>query len=161
MAGLRERFERGQGMRAQRAIEGALLVSYFVLGDLTPAAVAFAMLLAQAAITPFAAPIALAWAIVDRRPAPAGLSNLYHDLAAVRGSAAVSAVVLAVAFVLVYAGLPTAGRILVAAPAASCLLSATVGFCAGCGIYVVARDFAARHGLAQRPPRGASDVDVQ
>jgi hypothetical protein len=59
-----------------------------------------------------------------------------------------------------WTSMPVLGRVLIAAPAASCILSATVGFCAGCGYYVLGRDVLVRARLLRRNPEGACDVDV-
>ncbi len=148
-------------MRAQRMTEGALLASSFVFGDLRPAYVAFAMLALQV-LLPLAAPVALAWLIFDRRVPPDRLGNLYFDLAAVRGASAISCTVLVIAFALIHgAGLPALGQVLIGAPAASCILAATVGFCAGCGHYVVARDLLVRAGILRGSPKGTGDVHVE
>src|SRR5947207_1743671 len=75
---LRDLLERGYGMRAQRIVEGALLVGSFVFDDLRPAYVAFALLVLQV-LSPLAAPVALAWVMVDRSVPPDRLGNLYYD----------------------------------------------------------------------------------
>lgn len=161
MTTLRDRLERGYGMRAQRMAEGLLLASSFVFDDLRPACVAFGMWVLQV-LSPGASPVALLWIVFDRRVLPDRLGSLYYDSAGTRGASAVSCMVLVVAFALIrWAGLPTLGRILIGAPAASCILSATVGFCAGCGHYVLGRDLLVRAGLVRRNPEGASDVDVE
>ena len=162
MTGLRERLERGYGMRAQRMTEGLLLVSSLVFDDLRPAYPAFALLAVQTLVSPLASPVALLWLSIDRRLPPARLGNLYFDMAGTRGGAAISSGVLAAAFALIHwANMPILGRILIGAPAASCILSATVGFCAGCGYYVLARDALVRVGLIRGTPEGARDVDVE
>lgn len=161
MSRLRELLERGYAMRAQRMTEGLLLASSFLLDDLRPAYVAAAMLALQV-LMPLAAPVALVWLLFDRRLPPDRLGNLYFDGNASRGAAAVSCLVLAAAFALIHwTGLPGLGRVLIAAPAASCILSATVGFCAGCGYYVIGRDLLVRAGLLRGAPEGACDVDVE
>ena len=161
MTTLRDRLERGYGMRAQRMAEGLLLASSFVFDDLRPAYAAFGMWALQV-LSPIASPVALLWIVFDRRVPPDRLGNLYYDSAGTRGAAAISCMVLMAAFALIrWAGLPTLGRILIAAPAASCILSATVGFCAGCGYYVLGRDLLVRTGLVRGNPEGASDVNVE
>lgn len=161
MPSVRDFLERGYGMRAQRMTEGLLLVGSFVFDDLRLAYVAFAMLVLQV-LSPLAAPVALAWLIFDRGMPPDRLRNLYFDSAGGRGAATVSCLVLSTAFVLIHwAGLPMVGRVLVGAPAASCILAATVGFCAGCGHYVVGRDLLVRAGIVRGTPEGACDVDVE
>jgi Domain of unknown function (DUF4395) len=160
-SGLRDRLERGYGMRAERIVEGFLFIGSFVFDDLRLAYIAFAMLVLQV-LSPFAAPVALAWATFDRRVQPDRLRNLYYDSAGGRGAAAISCTVLTTAFLLIHRlGFPTLGRVLIACPAASCILSATVGFCAGCGHYVVARDLLVRAGILRGSPEGACDVDIE
>jgi hypothetical protein len=161
MPTVRDLLERGYGMRAQRMTEGFLLVGSFVFDDLRPAYVAFAMLVLQA-LSPLAAPVARAWLLFDRRLPPDRLRNLYFDSAGGRGAAIISSLVLATAFALIHSStLSTFGRVLIGAPAASCILAATVGFCAGCGHYVVGRDLLVRAGIVRGTPEGACDVDVQ
>ena len=158
---IRDLLERGYGMRAQRMTEGLLLAASFVFDDLRPAYVAFAMLVLQV-LWPFAVPVALSWVLFDRRVPPDRLGNLYFDPAGSRGAAAISCIVLTTAFSLIHwTGLPGLGRVLIGAPAASCILSATVGFCAGCGYYVLGRDLLVRAGIVRGNPEGACDVDVE
>lgn len=160
MTTVRERLERGYGMRAQRLAEALLLAASFVFDDLRPAYVAFALLAAQA-LSPLLSPVALIWLLVDRRLPPNRLGNLYYDGAGSRGAAIISCTVLAGAFALIHwAGLPKLGRVLIGFPCASCVLAATVGFCAGCGYYVLGRDLLARAGVVRRTPEGACDVDL-
>ena len=160
MLSVRDLLERGYGMRAQRMAEGLLLAGSFVFDDLRPAYVAFAMLALQV-LSPLAAPVALSWMVFDRRVPPDRLGNLYFDASGSRGAAAISCVVLATAFVLIrWTGFAAVGRVLIGAPAASCILSATVGFCAGCGYYVLGRDLLVRAGIVRGSPEGACDVDV-
>src|SRR5688500_20320887 len=97
MPSLRDVLERGYGMRAQRMTEGFLLAGSFVLDDLRPAYVAFAMLALQV-LSPLAAPIALVWSMLDRRVPPDRLGNLYYDSAGARGAAGISCTVLAMSF---------------------------------------------------------------
>ncbi len=160
MSTLRERLERGYAMRAQRIVQGLLLAASFVFDDLRPAYVAFG-LLALEVISPFASPVALLWLVFDRRVPPNRLGNLYFDMAGARGAAAISCVALATAFAVIrWTDAPMVGRILIGAPAASCFLAATVGFCAGCGYYAVGRDLLVRAGLLRGTPRGACDVEL-
>ena len=160
MSTMRERLERGYAMRAQRIAEGLLLAASFVFDDLGPAHAAFG-LLALEVISPLASPVTLLWLAFDRRVPENRLGNIYYDTAGTRGAAAVSCVVLSTAFALIrWNALPMVGRILIGAPAASCLLSATVGFCAGCGHYVLARDLLVRAGLLSGTPEGACDVEI-
>jgi hypothetical protein len=156
---LRDLLERGYGMRAQRMTEGLLLAGSFVFDDLRPAYVAFAMLALQV-LSPFVVPVALTWVMFDRRVPPDRLGNIYYDTAGSRGAAAISCMVLATAFALIHWQRLALGRVLIGAPAASCILSATVGFCAGCGHYVVGRDLLVRAGIVRGSPEGACDVDI-
>jgi hypothetical protein len=157
---MQERLERGYGMRAQRVTEGLLLAATFLFEDLRPGYLAFAMLATQV-LWPLAAPVALLWATVDPRIPPDRLGNLYFDRGGIRGASLISCVVLASASALVrWSSVPWLGRILIGAPAASCLLAATVGFCAGCGHYVLGRDLLVRAGVVRGTPEGACDVDL-
>jgi hypothetical protein len=159
MSTLRDRLERGFGMRAQRMIEGSLFAATFVSGDPRPAYLAFAMIALQV-FFPFAAPIAVLWSTIDRRVPPDRLGNLYYDKNGNRGAALLSSLALTVAFVLIHwSSVPNLGRFLIAVPAASCILCATVGFCAGCGTYVAGRELLVRAGLVRRI-EGACDVDI-
>jgi hypothetical protein len=158
---VRELLERGWGMRAQRVTEGLLLAASFMFDDLRPAYAAAAMLAMQA-FAPRAVPVALAWLLFDRRVPPDRLGNLYYDANGVRGAAAISCLVLGAAFALIrWTTFSSIGRVLIAAPAASCILSATVGFCAGCGYYVIGRDLLVRAGVLGGAPEGACDVDIE
>jgi hypothetical protein len=160
MSTLRDRLERGYAMRVQRIVQGLLLAGSFVFDDLRPAYAAFALLVLEV-LSPLCSPVTLLWLAFDRRVPPDRLGNLYYDAAGARGAAAISCVVLATAFALVrWSAVPVLGRVLIGAPAASCFLSATVGFCAGCGHYVVARDMLVRAGLLRGTPEGACDVDI-
>jgi Domain of unknown function (DUF4395) len=160
MSKLRDLLERGYGMRAQRIVQGLLLAASFVFDDLRPAYVAFG-LLALEVVSPLASPVTLLWLAFDRRVPPNRLGNLYYDAAGARGAAAISCLVLATAFALIrWTALSTVGRILIGAPTASCFLAATVGFCAGCGHYVLARDLLVRVGLLSGTPEGACDVEI-
>jgi hypothetical protein len=159
MSTLRERLERGHGMRAQRTIEGLLLAAAVFFDDLRPAYVACALLALQM-VWPFASPIALLWSAIERRIPRDRLGNLYCDMSGNRGAAIISCVTLTVALVLVWwSSVPLVGRIFIAAEAASEILSATVGFCAGLGSYVLGRELLVRAGLVRRI-QGACDVDV-
>jgi hypothetical protein len=161
MLTLCDRLERGYAMRAQRVVEGLLLASTFVFGDLRPGYAAAAMLALQV-LSPLAAPVALAWLLFDRGVPRDRLGNLYYDGGGSRGAAAVSCLVLCSAFALIHlTRFGAVGRVLIGLPTASCLLSATVGFCAGCGYYVLGRDLLVRAGLVRATPEGACDVDVE
>lgn len=153
---LRGRLEHGYGMRVERGVEGILLLASFVSGDLRPAYVAFGLLAVQAVVSPVLSPFALLYAAIDRRDRPARLGDVYYDATGSRGAAAISCLVMAAAFLLIHLGVPYAGQLLLGAPCASCLLAATVGFCAGCSYFVLGRDLVIR-----AAPEGAVDVDVE
>lgn len=152
---LRGRLQHGYGMRVERGVEGLLLLAAFVAGDLRPAYVAFGLLALQAVVSPALSPFALLYAALDRRDRPARLGDVYYDATGSRGAAAISCAVLGVAFLLIHLGVPYAGQVLLGAPCASCLLAATVGFCAGCGYFVLGRDF-----IIRAAPEGAVDVEL-
>lgn len=156
MMGLRGRLEHGYGMRVERGVEGALLLASFVTGALWPAYVAFGLLALQAVVSPILSPFALLYAAIDRRDRPARLSDVYYDATGSRGAAAISCLVIGAALGLIRLGVPYAGQLLLGAPCASCLLAATVGFCAGCGYFVLGRDY-----IVGAAPEGAIDVDVE
>jgi hypothetical protein len=152
--GVGQRLERGYGMRIERAVQGVLILTALALDDLRPAYVAFALLAAQT-VAPMVSPFALLYALLDRTERPARLGDVYYDLAGTRGAAAISCLAMAVAFVLIRYEVPVVGALLLGAPCASCLLAATVGFCAGCGYFVLGRDL-----IVQRTPEGAADVQL-
>ena len=152
--GVGQRLERGFGMRIERAVQGVLILAAIASGDLRPAYVAFVLLAAQV-VSPMASPFALVYALLDRAHRPARLGDVYYDLAGTRGAAAISCLVMAVAFTLIRYDVPVVGPLLLGAPCASCLLAATVGFCAGCGYFVLGRDL-----IVHRTPEGAADVQL-
>lgn len=141
--------ELGPGMRVQRAVEGLVLLAAILTLELRLAYIVFGLLAAQV-VWPTAAPIA--WLVRLFRPPPARhrIGDLYFDLGASRGSCLVSLLVHAAAFLLIAYGPSWLGWWLLAAPTASLLLSATVGFCAGCGIFVGSCDALRRLGLLRR-----------
>jgi len=142
-------------MRVERGVEGVLILAALALDDLRPAYVAFALLGVQAVVSPVASPFALLYALLDRADRPARLSDVYYDATGTRGAAAISALVMAIAFALIRFDVPVVGQLLLGAPCASCLLAATVGFCAGCGYFVLGRDL-----IVHRTPEGAVDVQL-
>jgi len=156
MATLRERIERGYAMRVQRLAEGLLFAASFVLADLRFAYAAFAMLIVQGVISPLVSPFALAWLLVERRLPANALGNLYFDLGGSRGAALISATMCPTVYLLDRGGHHVLARALVAMPCSSCILSATVGFCFGCGWYVALRDL-----FVRRQPEGACDVVLE
>jgi len=142
--------------------EGLLLAASLMFDELRLAHLAFVLLALQTVVSPLVSPVALLWLSIDRRLPSDRLGNLYFDMAGSRGGAGVSCLVLAAAFALIHwADMPILGRVLIGAPAASCILSATVGFCAGCGYYVLGRDALVRAGFVRGTPEGACDVDVE
>lgn len=153
--GVRQRLEHGFGMRVERGVEGLLILAALAFDDLRPAYVAFALLALQAAVSPVASPFALLYVLVDRADRPPRLTDVYYDATGTRGAAAISCLVMAVAFVLIRYDVPVVGPLLLGAPCASCLLAATVGFCAGCGYFVLGRDL-----IVHRMPEGAIDVQL-
>jgi hypothetical protein len=153
--GVRQRLERGFGMRVERGVQGVLILAALAFGDLRPAYVAFALLALQAVVSPMASPFALLYVLLDRADRPARLTDVYYDATGTRGAAAISCLVMALAFVLIRYEVPVVGPLLLGAPCASCLLAATVGFCAGCGYFVLGRDL-----IVHRTPEGAVDVQL-
>ncbi len=153
--GLRRRLELGYGMRVERSVQGLLLLATLVFDDLRPAYVAFSLLALQVVLSPIASPFALVYALLDRTERPPRLGDVYYDMAGTRGAAAISCVTLATAFLLIRNDVPMVGQLLVGAACASCLLAATVGFCAGCSHYVLGRDL-----IVHRRPEGAADVQL-
>jgi len=153
--GLRRRLELGYGMRVERSVEGLLILAALVFDDLRPAYVAFSLVALQVFISPFASPFAVVYALLDRTERPHRLGDVYYDMAGTRGAAGISCVVMATAFLLIRYDVPIVGQLLLGAPCASCLLAATVGFCAGCSHYVLGRDL-----IVHRTPEGAADVQL-
>ena len=152
--GLRRRLELGYGMRVERTVQGLLILATLVFDDLRPAYLTFSLLALQA-VSPMASPFALVYALWDRTERPPRLGDVYYDMAGTRGAATISCVVMAVAFLLIRHDVPIVGQLLLGAPCASCLLAATVGFCAGCSHYVLGRDL-----IIHRRPEGAADVQL-
>ncbi len=155
MMAIGERLQHGYGMRVERGVEGALIAASFVLGDLRPAYVAFGLLALQAVVSSVLSPFALLYTLIDRRIRPAHLGDVYYDSVGSRGAAMISCLVMGTAFLLVHLGVPYVGQVLLGAPCASCLLAATVGFCAGCGWFVLGRDL-----IIRATPEGAVDVQL-
>jgi hypothetical protein len=159
VAGLRERLERGFGMRAQRFVEGALIAAAILVQDPRPAYVVL-VLLAMQVVTPLASPVALVWQLFSRRLRPGRLGDVYFDLSANRVAAVMSSAEMIVAFLVLHAS--RLGWLLFVVPCASCILSATVGFCAGCSYYVFTRDLLVKRRFIRGAiPEGASDVDLE
>jgi hypothetical protein len=155
---LDRRLQYGPGMRVQRFVEAAFLLASVFSSDLRFAWVTFGLTVLQA-VSPRLVPVAAAVATFVPLKAHA-LGDLYFDLAGTRGACAISAVVQAVGLWLVHSEHPALGFLLLTMPAASFLLSPTVGFCCGCACYVFARSTLARLGLIERNADDACDVDV-
>jgi hypothetical protein len=156
---LDRRLQYGPGMRVQRVVEAAFMLAAFFTDDVRFAYVTFALVVLQG-ISPRLVPVALAVSAVVRPREGHDLSDLYFDLAGTRGACAMSAVVMAAGIALVRAGWHTAGFLVLAFPTTSLVLAPTVGFCAGCAVYVIMRDGLSRLGVVKRCADGACDVDV-
>lgn len=159
LADLDRRLQYGPGMRAQRAAEAASLLGAFFTGDLRVAYVAV-LFSALQALSPRLVPVALFVSAFVRAPKEHRLSDIYFDFAGTRGSCAMSAFVQAGGIWLARSGHEVVGYAILAIPTASFLLSATVGFCSGCAVYVGLRDVLARVGVATRCVNGACDIDI-
>lgn len=155
---LDRRLQYGPAMRWQRFVEAALLLCAFLFGDLRPALVVL-VLTALQAISPRLAVIAVA--VARLRPPPrARLSDLYFDFAGSRGACAISVVMQSLGLYLLFQGHRRTGFLVLSLPTASFLLSATVGFCAGCAFYVLGRELAIAVGVVKPGVEGFRDVDV-
>jgi hypothetical protein len=149
----------GPGMRVQRLAEAAFLVVALFTQDVRFAYVTFALTVLQA-LSPRWVPVALVVARLVRFRGEHRIGDLYFDLGGIRGACALSTVVQAAGLGLVWAGLPTAGFIVLAVPTASFLIAPTLGFCAGCWFYVLGRDWLARHGRLKRGFDDFTDLTV-
>jgi hypothetical protein len=154
-----KRLQYGPGMRAQRLVEAGCLIATFFTGDLRFAYITFALTTLQALSGRFV-PVALLVAAFVPAPREHRLSDLYFDLAGVRGACAISVVVQAGGLWLVRSGHPVVGYLILAVPTASFVLSPTVGFCCGCAVYVGLREVLVRLGVTKRYANGACDVDI-
>ncbi len=141
-------------MRVEHGVEGLLILATLVFADLRPTCVA-SVLFALQVVSPYASPFAIVWTFLDRKQRPHRLGDIYYDMAGVRGASAIALVVSVLALLLIRAGVPVAGQLLLGAQCASCLLAATTGFCAGIGHYVLGRDL-----IVHRMPEGAADVQL-
>lgn len=159
LAELDRRLQYGPGMRVQRIVEALSLLGAFFTGDVRLAYVALVSSALQG-LSPRLAPIALLVSAFVRAPEDHRLSDIYFDFAGTRGSCALSAVVMAGAVWLARSGHEVVAYAILAVPTASFLLSATVGFCTGCAVYVGLRDVLARVGVATRCVHGACDIDI-
>jgi hypothetical protein len=149
----------GPGMRVQRLVEAAFIISALFTQDVRFAYVTFALTVLQA-LSPRWAPVALGVAWLVRFRGEHRISDLYFDLGGSRGACIISIFVQSAGLVLVWAGHPTWGFIVLAFPAASFLMAPTLGFCAGCWFYVLGRDWLARHGGLKRGSNEFSDITV-
>jgi hypothetical protein len=156
---LDRRLQYGPGMRVQRAVEAGFLVAAFFASEPRLAWVTFAMSVLQT-LSPRAAPVALAIAVFAPVRTRHAASDLYFDLSGSRGACAASALAQAVGLGLLHAGQPTAGWLVLTMPTASFILSPTIGFCAGCAMYVGLREILVRARAVERCPDGRCDVEV-
>jgi len=154
-----QRIELGSGIRVQRALEAVLLLTAIFTSDVR-LVWAGLVIFALQVVSPRLALFALAVALFRPSPKQSHISDIYNDFQGVRGSCAVSFVMLSLGLLLLHGGQPF-GWVFVACPTASCLLAPTVGFCAGCTCYVVARDLASRAKIVPQKMEGASDVDLE
>jgi hypothetical protein len=129
------RLQYGRGLRVQRLVEAGFLIAALLGADLRFSWVTLGSTLLQA-LSPRLAPVA---AVI---------------------ACAMSAVVQALALGLVHLGHTSAGLLLLALPAASFVLSPTVGFCAGCSVYVGLRELGVALGVRGRGVHGACDVEL-
>jgi hypothetical protein len=149
----------GPGMRVQRLVEAAFIVTALFTQDVRFAYVTFALTFLQA-LSPRWVPVARAVARLVPFRGEHRLGDLYFDLGGIRGACVLSTVVQGAALALVWAGHPTVGFIVLTVPAASFLMAPTLGFCAGCWFYVLGRDWLARRGGIKRGSDGYSDITV-
>lgn len=149
----------GPGMRVQRLVEATFLVAAFVLHDIRPAWATFGLAALQA-VSARLVPVAAVVTVFGREPRDHALSDLYFDMAGSRGACAMSALGILASIGLVSSGHDVVGFLFLAMPAASFVLAPTVGFCAGCAVYVGMRESLARLGLARRYADGARDVTI-
>jgi hypothetical protein len=145
----------GPGMRIQRLTEAAFMVAALFTQDVRFAYVTFAFTVAQA-ISPRWVPVARAVARLVHFRGEHRIGDLYFDLGGTRGACAVSVFVQAAGIGFVWAGHPTVGFIILTIPTASFLMAPSLGFCAGCWLYVLGRDWLARRGWLKR---GFDDFD--
>jgi len=149
----------GPGMRVQRLVEAGFMIAAIFAQDLRYAAVTF-VLIALQALSPRWALVARVVARLVHRRDGHRIGDLYFDLDGSRGACAISTVVLAAGIALVWSGQAMAGYILLAVPTASLLMAPTLGFCAGCWFYVLARDRAVRRGWWRRARDDFADVVI-
>jgi len=146
-------------MRLQRLVEAGCLIATFFTGDLRFAYVTLALTVLQA-LSGRLVPVAVAVAAFVPAPREHRLSDLYFDLAGVRGASAISVFVQAGGLWLVRAGHEALGYLILAVPTASFVLSPTVGFCCGCAVYVGLREIFVRLGVTKRCANGACDITI-
>lgn len=139
----------GPGMRMQRLAEAAFLIAALFTQDPRFAAVTFVSTALQA-ISPRWVPIALAVARLLRFSGRHRIGDLYFDLRGSRGACAISVLVQGAGLALVALGHATAGFLVLTVPAASILMTPTLGFCAGSWFYVLGRDWLVGHGRLRR-----------
>lgn len=159
LAELDHRLQYGPGLRVQRLVEAGFLIAAFLWSDVRFAWVTLALTSLQA-LSPRLSLVAALVTFVRPAPGPPRLSDLYFDLDGSRGACAMSALVQATALWLVELGHTSLGFLLLTVPTASFVLSPTIGFCAGCAVYVGLREAGAKLGLVRRCVDGACDVEV-
>ena len=153
------RLQLGPAMRVQRIVQAGLLLVTIFSGDFRLAYLALA-LTALEVIQPRLALVALVVALFKRAPNRHRLGDLYFDLGGSRGAAFIATVMQCIGLALATSRYDGVGRVVLAMPTASFLLSPTLGFCAGCWFYVVGRDVLARVGLVSSKIEGARDVSI-
>ena len=153
------RIELGSGMRFERLLEGLALVAAILTSDTRLAWGVLVLLVAQV-ISPVLAPVALLVNMLQAAPERHRISDIYNDLQCTRGASAVAATMLSCGLFLLHGG-SDLGWVFVACPTASCLLSTTVGFCAGGTCFALGRELWYR--ATQKDPHvdGASDVILE
>lgn len=149
----------GPGMRLQRLVEAAFIVTALFTQDVRFAYVTFVLSLLQA-FSPRWVPVARVVARLVPFRGEHRISDLYFDLGGIRGACVLSTLVQCAGIGLVWADFPTAGFVVLTIPAASFLMAPTLGFCAGCWFYVLGRDWLVRHGGLKRGFDDYSDITV-
>lgn len=153
------RLQFGPGMRVQRLVEAALLLVALFSRDVRFAYPALVLTVLQAGSGRLAL-VAILVAAFKPAQGRRKLSDLYFDVDGSRGACVVAAMAQAVGIGLIHAGFVTAGFLLLTLPTASFMMSPTLGFCAGCWLYVMGRDVLSRIGLMRGGVAGAHDVEV-
>jgi hypothetical protein len=156
---LDRRLQYGPGMRVQRLVEAGCLIATFFTGDIRFAYVTLTLSVLQA-LSGRLVPVALVIAAFVPAPRDPRRSDLFFDLAGIRGASAISVFVQAGGLWLLRAGHEGLGYLILAVPTASFVLSPTVGFCCGCAFYVGVRELLVKLGVIKRYANGACDIDI-